>query len=106
MTEATTMKKRRRAGTHILLTGAAAIVMTPVPPAIVMSRTRVPKSRPRVASNPTADAPSAGPPKKKHVIKRKARPPVASETTTIDPQAGDHYVDHNVFDNMTQRYKT
>jgi hypothetical protein len=66
----------------------------------------VPKSWPRVAPTPAAAAPSASPPKKKQVIKRKARPPVASETTTIDPQASDHFADHNVFDNMTQRYKT
>jgi hypothetical protein len=55
---------------------------------------------------PVVAASSAGPPKKKHVVKRKARPPVAPETSTIDPQAGDHFADHNVFDNMTQRYKT
>jgi hypothetical protein len=58
-----------------------------------------------VAPTPTAAGPSAGQPKKKQVIKRKVWPPVAPETTTIAPQAGDHFADHNVFDNMTQRYK-
>jgi hypothetical protein len=55
---------------------------------------------------PAAATPFAGPPKKKQVVKRKAKPPVVPKMTTIDPQAGDHIVDHNVFDNMTQKYKS
>jgi hypothetical protein len=37
---------------------------------------------------------------------RKAKPPVVPKTITIDPKADNHFADHNVFDNMTQRYKT
>jgi hypothetical protein len=53
-----------------------------------------------------AAAPSTGLPKKKQVVKCQAQPSVAPEMTTIDPQAGDHIVEHNVFDNISQRYKT
>jgi hypothetical protein len=64
------------------------------------------KSNPRGAPTPTLATPSAAQPKKKQVVKLKAKPPVAPETTTIDPQAINNFADHNVFDNMTRRYKT
>jgi hypothetical protein len=65
----------------------------------------MPKSKPRAAPTPAAATSYAAPPKKKQVVKRKAKPPVVAETTTVDPEAGGNFAEHNVFDNMPERYK-
>jgi hypothetical protein len=58
-----------------------------------------------VAPTLAATTPSVALPKKKQVVKRKAKPPVAAETTTIDPEADNDFAEHNMFDNMPERYK-
>jgi hypothetical protein len=100
--DATSVKKTQRAGTHLLPTGAAAIVASPAPLATTTSRPRMPKSKPWAARTPAAATPSATPPKNKQVVKRKSKPSVAVETTTVDPKAGGDFAEHNVFDKYTQ----
>jgi hypothetical protein len=105
MVAASYVKNRRHTGTHLL---SQALPLLSRLPHRLYHHAKDPGAEIKApgASTPAAATPSAAPLKKKQVVKRKAKPPVVPETTTIDPQAAADFAEHNVFDNMTQRYKT
>jgi hypothetical protein len=100
------VKKRKRAGTH-LITGAAVVVVPPASPApsAVPQAPRL-KSVPASRAQPKASRNLLGDcMKKKQTVKRTTLPPVASEPDVLDAPLVDDIVAANVFDDMPNMYE-
>jgi hypothetical protein len=105
MITATSMKKRKRAGTHLGAAGAAAghapAVGAPMPKA-----TSTPKVTPAPNTHPWAVRKPAGKgKKKKQVVQCTSYPPVAPSPSLLDESHEDNNGATNVFDDIPGRYK-